>query len=422
MLKRIEYGYYVIYLFLLIIYNHAMWSDVGIGLEQTMLSKELEPFLDKPIIMISFFMYFRFARHFLEIPARFPSFNKKIKQIEYVLLGYALLELILLCIIGDGVANEWIFHLVSAFNFIASVWCVTSFMKKQKTPLNYFILVGVASIMIGAIISLVLIVFNPNLSFPVIVIFPCFVLFEIIVFTTGLAYKSRRIEREKFNAQQELLVELENKQFLQKNIQDLRNKIACDLHDDLGSTLGSIGIYAEAGRKSIDAGSNGNAVEVLKRISGLAVDSLKNLREMVWIISPGNERWKDLNDRMENYGKNILNAQSISFKTESMIEEDINLTVIQRRNLYLIFKECIHNILKHSNAKNVSMKTAFNSVGNFVFSIEDDGTGQMGKIQSNGHGLKSLLIRSTELNGSLRMENNRDSGIVIIVEFPFKIS
>jgi signal transduction histidine kinase len=420
MLKRIEYGYYVIYLFLLIIYNHAMWSDVGIGLEQIMFSKAIEPFLDKPIIMASFFMYFRFARHFLEIPLKFSSFNRKIKGIEYILLAYVVLELTLLFIIGDGIINEWIFHFVSGFNFIASIWCVISFMKKQKTPLNYFILVGVVSILTGAITSLLLIVFNPGLPFPIIAIFPCFVLFEILVFTTGLAYKSRLIEREKYEAQQKLLVELELKQFLQKNIQDLRNKIAGDLHDDLGSTLGSIGIYAEAGRKSINEGTHEKTLDVLKRISVLASASLKNLREMVWIISPGNEKWKDLNDRMENYGKDVLGACNISFKTESTIEENVNLTIVQKRNLYLIFKECIHNILKHSNAKNVSMKAACNSGGNFVFSIEDDGIGETKKIQSTGHGLKSLLSRSAELNGSFRLENNRDSGIIVIVEFPFQ--
>jgi signal transduction histidine kinase len=418
MVKKIEYTYYVIYLILLIAYNHAMWSTYGLGLEEIKFSTTTEPFFDKPIVMLSFFMYYHFARNFLEIPSRFPIFNKKIKRIEYVLLGYTLLEVILLLTIGDGVINEWIFHSMSAFNLIASIWCVVSFMKKQKTPLNYFILVGVIAIITGAITSLILIVINPALPFPPIIIFPCFVLFEIIVFTTGLAYKSRLVEKERFKAEQRLVEELREKEYLQKSIQELRNKIAGDLHDDLGSTLGSLAIYAEAGKKNLDSGSIEKTREVFNRMYSLATDSIKNLREMVWIITPGNEKWEDMNNRMENYGKDVLAVKSISFKIDSKIEEQLILSVIQRRNLYLIFKECIHNILKHSNATNVNIQATINSVGNFVFSIVDDGIGTKENMSNTGHGLKSLLARSTELEGTFILENNMESGIAVTVEFP----
>jgi signal transduction histidine kinase len=417
-IKRIEYSYYLIYLVLLILYNHSMLEPGTSALQDFMFPAGVRSFFDKPVIVLSFYMYYHFARHFLQIPEKFPAFNKKIKRIEWILLIYVFVQITLLLTIGEGIIDTWAFHIMSAFNLIASTWSVISFMRKQKTPLNYFILIGALIITTGAVISMVFIILNVQLVFPHLVVFQFFIILEIMVFTSGLAYKSRLIETQKLESEQKLVNELIEKEYLQKSMQELRNKIAGDLHDDLGSTLGSIGIYAEAAKKDLDPASDEKVSEILKRISALAVDSLKNLREMVWIISPGNEKWKDLHSRMENYGKNVLNTQNISFKIDSTIHGEVSLSMIQRRNLYLIFKECIHNILKHSNAKNVILKTTCNSAGDFIFSMGDDGTGQKDTISSNGYGLKSLFARSSELNGSFRLENNTTQGIVVIIEFP----
>lgn len=416
--RRIEYAYYAFYLLLLVIYSHAMWSTFGVGLEELKFSIGVEPFFDKPVITLSFYMYYRFARYFLEIPNKLPLLNKRIKRIEYVLLGYVVLEILLLGIWGDRMINEIIFHVLSTFNLLMGVWCVISFLKQRRTPLNYFILAGGSLIIVGGITSLILIISHPLEMMPVLFVFPIFVLLEIFVFTTGLAFKSRLLEKHKLESEKKLVTELKTKESLQQNIAELRNKIARDLHDDLGSTLGSLGIYAEAAKKNMDINDVDKARNILEKMSQLSTDTLKNLREMVWIITPGNEKWKDLNDRIENYGKNVLSAKQITFSTQSSIEEKLELSMIQRRNLYLIFKECIHNVLKHSNANQVNFNAEFNHYGNFVFSIEDNGTDKTGALKENGYGLKNLRMRSEELNGSIKLGNDENSGFRVTVEFP----
>jgi two-component system sensor histidine kinase UhpB len=201
----------------------------------------------------------------------------------------------------------------------------------------------------------------------------------------------------------------------QKQIQNIRNGIADDLHDDIGSTLSSISIMSELAKKR-----SPEASAILSSIGESTIAIQENMSDIVWAIKSENDFFENLLQRMKQFASEILGAKNISLNFETGISVPVSkLTMKQRKNLYLFFKEVINNTAKHADAKQVFVNI-FKKEQRVVMTIRDDGKGFDAGQTFNGNGMSTLKKRAEELNGDFSIQSQPGEGTV--VELRFKIT
>lgn len=204
--------------------------------------------------------------------------------------------------------------------------------------------------------------------------------------------------------------------FRQKlKMQYVRNKIASDLHDEVGSNLNSIAIFTELLRKKEI--SDPTILPILDRISSNSEETVSLMRDTVWAINPNNDSLEKLIEKMRSFGLEILTAKNIDFYFEVSLalKPGEEFTMEQRRNLYLIFKEAINNIAKHSFAKKAICEIS-KEAGTFKVCISDDGMGFDPKSIFEGNGLKNFFSRSEEGSLQVSVVSELGKGTTITIE------
>jgi nitrate/nitrite-specific signal transduction histidine kinase len=176
----------------------------------------------------------------------------------------------------------------------------------------------------------------------------------------------------------------------------LQNKIASDLHDEVGSTLTSINILSNISQQAMDKQPL-QAKEMLQKISVQSKAIQQNISDIVWSIRPDNEKGESLFVRIREHVSQILEPLGIdiTIKVEDGIGDKI-LTMPMRRELLLIVKEAINNIVKHAGATIVYIQVQKNNKL-LVLSIKDNG---LWKGSNSGTGTKTMEERAKALKGS----------------------
>ena len=132
----------------------------------------------------------------------------------------------------------------------------------------------------------------------------------------------------------------------QLKLQTLRNKIASDLHDDIGSTLSSISIFCQVAQQQ-----SKEVIPLLETIGESSRKMLDAMADIVWTINPENDQFEKIILRMRSFAYELLGAKNIDF--EFIADEEVTkmkLPMDVRKNLYLIFKEATNNMVKYSGA------------------------------------------------------------------------
>lgn len=207
--------------------------------------------------------------------------------------------------------------------------------------------------------------------------------------------------------------------------QAIRNEIAQDLHDSVGSTLSSISVYSQVAKIQYERGNNTELKDVLNKIGVTSTDMISEMNDIVWALNPRNDSMQKIFLRMESFAKPLLQTKGIAFcfiYDPSVL--NLNLTMVKRKNFYLIFKEAINNVLKYSNCSNIDVKISL--VNHLVeLSVKDDGQGfDPTKIKANamrslsGNGLYNMKRRAVEMKGVCEIDSAPGKGTTVILRFP----
>jgi signal transduction histidine kinase len=132
----------------------------------------------------------------------------------------------------------------------------------------------------------------------------------------------------------------------------LRSTISGDLHDEVGASLTSISIFSEMAKKSVAPLSN--EAQYLERIGERSRESIEKMSDIIWSINPNNDSLQQMLIRMKNYASEVSEAKNITvlWKEEGNLAY-AGLSVEQRKDFYLFFKELMNNAIKHAVAKNI---------------------------------------------------------------------
>lgn len=198
-------------------------------------------------------------------------------------------------------------------------------------------------------------------------------------------------------------------------VERLRLRIAADLHDDIGSTLSSIAIAGELAQKEITMPSP-RASEALQRITASARSMLEHLDDIVWSINPANDNLDDLVLRMRSFAAELLEPNSIAYTLSAPVD-GADIPMEMRRQVYLIFKEALHNVVKHAACTKVEMVLAVKD-GTLQLTVHDNGSGFVVQPEYSGNGLHTMHGRAAAMGGTLVVTSIRGSGTTLCVTIP----
>jgi ligand-binding sensor domain-containing protein/signal transduction histidine kinase len=200
-------------------------------------------------------------------------------------------------------------------------------------------------------------------------------------------------------------------------VQQMRTYLATDLHDDLGSSLSRISILSEVARRRVEADPEG--ARLVSEIGEAAREMIEALGENIWAIDPRRDNLRSLVTRIRRFAGDLLEARGMSWSLQAPPDpEQVKLSPIERRHLYLIFKEALNNAARHSQATSVSMTIAL--AGRRLSAvIRDNGKGfaPPKATESVGrHGLPSMINRAMQLSGKLEFDSTPETGTEIRLE------
>ncbi|HMR46228.1 MAG TPA: two-component regulator propeller domain-containing protein [Bacteroidia bacterium] len=204
-------------------------------------------------------------------------------------------------------------------------------------------------------------------------------------------------------------------------LQEMRNNIARDLHDDIGSTLGSIHLYSQIADKKLSQSNTNDTKNILEKIKSSSKEIIEKTSEAVWVVKASNDNIANLTLRIESYAASVLGEAGIDFSLQSNSHQNIKLSMHQRKWLFLIFKEAIHNIIKHSHCTKVDITlNYFNRILEMI--IKDNGIGFNSSAGSycvkngnGGNGINNMASRAAELNATFNIISAQDTGTKIII-------
>jgi len=201
-----------------------------------------------------------------------------------------------------------------------------------------------------------------------------------------------------------------------KELEDLRQRIASDLHDDIGSNLSSIALLAELGKTETDEPEL--VLEELTEIKATADKTIESMRDIVWLIRPGEETWAQMLARFRETAAKLLRGHEYTFIVKGDSHDD-RLPLEFKRDIFLIFKEALNNIVRHAKAETVNIEVEGRR-NRLQLSIQDDGIGfnDLDEGFREGNGLRNLRMRAQAIGAHLKVRSGPGEGTAVLLTVP----
>jgi signal transduction histidine kinase/ligand-binding sensor domain-containing protein len=234
-------------------------------------------------------------------------------------------------------------------------------------------------------------------------------------FTIGLIATVRYVSYRRLRLK---LLQLERETALQRE----RSRIARDLHDDIGASLTHIALLSELAQKNFEKPPQ--AKEHLDQIFHTARTIIRSLDEIVWTVNPKNDTLDLFISYLCTYAPDYLLSAKIRCRLDMPIEmSNVSLTPEITHHLYLVVKETLHNVVKHSGATEVWLRLKL-AAETITLIIEDNGRGFQtdDATAPNAEGLRNFNRRMSEIGGRCEQSGGRAKGTTVTFTVPLKKS
>lgn len=229
----------------------------------------------------------------------------------------------------------------------------------------------------------------------------------------ALHYAAKRRQKQR-------LAELELQHLQQDRViaeMRLREQVGRDMHDDLGAGLSALKLRSEMALRVEQDEVKRAQLMSLSRTAG---ELIGNMRQIIWAMNADQRSLEDLVVYAGNYARTYLDENGLSFTLADHGQwPALQLTSDQRRNVFLVVKEALHNIVKHAQARHVDLDLKYDD--GLAITITDDGVGLAVVSPSIGSGMKNMAKRADALGGEFLAVPRRDdrSGTRIFLRVPF---
>ncbi len=207
------------------------------------------------------------------------------------------------------------------------------------------------------------------------------------------------------------LERIERQQALERE----RTRIAKDIHDHLGANLTRISLLSQSAHGELE--NPAQAAAQLERIYDTSRELTRSMDEIVWAVNPQHDTLDSLASYLGNFAQEYLSSINIRCRLDVPLHlPHWPITAEMRHNVFLAFKEALHNVIKHAGANEVSLTLATDENG-FTLALRDNGRGfDPGKISpptGRGNGLKNMQQRLEKMGGNFEINSLPGTGTEI---------
>lgn len=355
-------------------------------------------------------MYYRFIRFISEAPSNYPTFNKIVKWMEWLVIFNAVLIAADTFISGAPGISKPIARIIYVIGLFFQIYLIV-FLVRTKKLMNILIVAG--GFLMSLFIKIVLVPIALNgmdLSAMEVSSFVMIgIIVELLFLTFILVYQSR-------------LWELQNTAILMKRSDELmqqRNEISNDLHDDIGASLSSVHVYSTVALNNL---ADPDSVKLyLEKIRSGVRNVMDKMGDVIWAVKLDNQVNTPLSAKLKNHFVEVLDASgiTISYDLEEGVEDALK-GIVARKNFLLIAKEAVNNIVKHSGATHVNIKLIRES-SDICYQISDNGRGIRDFEFEKGNGIGSIRYRAAQLKGTCQFRNLPDTGgLEVTIRIPIE--
>lgn len=232
----------------------------------------------------------------------------------------------------------------------------------------------------------------------------------LILITATLYYLTGHFTRQKYRMQLDRL-------HREQQINNVRNRIAQDIHDDIGAGLTRISIQTEL-LKQNPATDKSDYQKILGIINKQTHDLIRSLGEIVWTINPSDDYLDNMLAYFRAYIHRFMEGSGLSYEInfpETECKRNVHPDL--KRNLFLILKESLNNIVKHAHARKVIIVFSVQKEDKYLFTIQDDGNGfnVQDSTVFSGNGLHNMRNRAWAINARVIYRSHADEGTRISI-------
>jgi signal transduction histidine kinase len=347
----------------------------------------------------------KFTQQYLNLPYHQPLVNR---LLNYMLIIIGLLALAIPFSLDFMIRNNlWIGPLTYAIYFTGFILfvfgAIRSYTRQRITVLIYFLAWG--TLLVGYVIWI-----SSSLGFipaeslkvnPVLIGSSL----ETFIFSVGLTYQISKVYNER--NQLSLAMARQQKDLLKAYVEGTekeRQRISRELHDDIGSRLGSL--------KRFISGNESHSVTLEKQIDILCQD----VRSLSHQLAPTSLEMADFRQLINQLLEEV--SQHKELKTDVQFYDVPKILSPEiTHHLFRITQEIISNILKHAHATELDIQF-FGYENEIVMTIEDNGQGFDVTSHASGIGLKNMKARAESLNGLIEINSTPGNGTTIMIKIP----
>ncbi len=214
-----------------------------------------------------------------------------------------------------------------------------------------------------------------------------------------------------------LLIQLVSQSKAHHLVQAERDRIARDIHDDLGSKLTQLLLTGEVAQ----IGGAAAPSAPLSQMCDGARNILSTIDEVVWIVNSEHDNLEDFAIHVCKYVQHFLQPAGIRCRFDVPTELPARpLSQLVRRNLFLAIKEAVNNAAKHSQASQLTLRIELAGAELSVM-VADNGHGfDSAQARDERNGLMNMKLRLAEIGGVCHVASRPGEGCQISFQVPWK--
>ena len=370
-------------------------------------------YFDFALRTISIIFYIEFTRSFLNTSSNFHSINVVLKTGVFLFTTLLLLNTYIVYFTDLFELQIIIDNLQHILMIVTGIIYVSLAFFRKNILVNYIAggnLIFITFSILAICIDYDIIMASGELLQSAI-LFDFGVIGDLLLFSSGIAYKKKTQLLENIKRREEMETQnIEIKLALLQSKQDERNRISAEMHDDLGAGITTIRLYSELAKKRM----GNKVIPEIEKISSSANELINNMNTIIWTMSSSNDSLHNMIAYLRNYALEYFEDTGINCIIN--VEENIPDTIVigeRRRNVFLVIKEILNNIIKHAQATEVKITLKIEN-GYLALEIHDNGIGiNLDNLRKFGNGLINIKKRMEEMQIEFTIANKHGTIVTL---------